>query len=88
MLDVTDTRCPWNAGRWRLTGGTDGATCSRTDDAAGLALDARELGAAYLGSTSLVELAAAGRVQGSAEAVRAAAAAFAHSPAPWCPVVF
>ncbi len=88
VLDVTDTRCPWNAGRWRLTGGTDGATCRRTDDSAELALDVRELGAAYLGSTSLVELAAAGRVQGSAEAVRAAATAFAHSPAAWCPVVF
>jgi predicted acetyltransferase len=88
VLDVTDARCPWNAGRWRLTGGTAGATCTRTDDAAELSLDVRELGAAYLGSTSLVELAAAGRVSGSTQAVQAAATAFAHSPAAWCPVVF
>jgi predicted acetyltransferase len=88
VLDVSDARCPWNAGRWRLTGGTGGASCERTDRAPDVELDVRELGAAYLGSTSLVELAAAGRVQGSAQAVRTAATAFAHSPAAWCPVVF
>ena len=88
MLEVADPRCPWNAGRWRLCGGTDGAACTRTDDPADLVLDARDLGAAYLGGASFVELAAAGRVAGSAEALQAATAAFAHTPAPWCPVVF
>jgi predicted acetyltransferase len=88
VLDVTDTRCPWNAGRWRLTGGTGGATCTRTNDTAEVTLDVRELGGAYLGSTSLVELATAGRVGGSPPAVQSAATAFAHSPAAWCPVVF
>lgn len=88
VLEVADARCPWNAGRWRLTGGADGATCVRTDDAADLTVGVRELGAAYLGSTSLVELAAAGRVDGTTESVRGASTAFAHSPAAWCPVVF
>ncbi len=88
VLDVADARCPWNAGRWRLTGGPGGATCTRTDDPADLTMDVRELGAAYLGSTSLVELAAAGRVRGSATTLQAATTAFAHSPAAWCPVVF
>lgn len=88
VLDVADARCPWNAGRWRLTGGPGGATCTRTDDPADLALDVRELGAAYLGGTSLEDLAAAGWVTGSDEAVRSAGAAFRHSPAPWVPVVF
>ena len=88
VLDVTDARCPWNAGRWRLTGGTGGATCTRSDDTADLALDVRELGAAYLGGTSLTELAGAGRVGGDPAALQAATTAFTHSPAPWCPVVF
>lgn len=88
VLEVDDPRCPWNAGRWRLTGGTGGATCARTDDPADLSLGARELGAAYLGGTSLVELAAAGRVSGSAEPLRATSRAFGTDPAPWCPVVF
>ena len=88
VLEVTDARCPWNAGRWRVTGGTDGATCTRSDDAADLTLDVRELGAAYLGGTSLTELAGAGRVSGDAAALHAATTAFTHNPAPWCPVVF
>ena len=88
VLEVADPRCPWNDGRWRLTGGVDGATCRRTDDDADLTLGVRELGAAYLGGSSLVELAAAGRVAGSPGAVASAATAFAHHPAPWCPVVF
>jgi predicted acetyltransferase len=88
VLDVVDERCPWNAGRWRLSGGTAGASCTRTDDDADLILDVRELGAAYLGGTSLVELAGTGRVTGSEAVLRAATAAFGHSPAPWVPVVF
>ena len=27
VLEVTDALCPWNAGRWHLTGGPDGAAC-------------------------------------------------------------
>jgi predicted acetyltransferase len=88
VLEVTDARCPWNAGRWRLTGGPDGAQCTRSEDTADLTLGVRELGAAYLGGTSLTELAAAGRVSGSPAALFTATTAFAHSPAPWCPVVF
>ena len=89
MLDVTDALCPWNAGRWRLDRRHRAARpASRTDDAADLTLDVRELGAAYLGGTSLTELAGAGRVSGDPAALQAATTAFAHSPAPWCPVVF
>ena len=88
VLDVADPRCPWNEGRWRLAGGTGGATCTRTDDSADLRLGARELGAAYLGGTTLTELAMAGRVDGDRPALAAASAAFASVPAPWCPIVF
>ena len=38
VLEVVDTFCPWNAGRWRLTAGADGAaTCVRTTDPADVA---------------------------------------------------
>ncbi|MCV2396246.1 GNAT family N-acetyltransferase [Actinotalea sp. M2MS4P-6] len=83
VLEVTDTRLPANAGRWRLVGGPDGAEVTRTGDAPDLALDVRELGAAYLGGVSLEGLAAAGlvteHVPGSA---RAAAIAFGWPVAP------
>ena len=89
VLEVADPFCPWNAGRWRLSGGTDGATCERTTDAADLALTGTELGAAYLGGTSLHTLAAAGRVRElRGGALHAAATAFGSERPPWCPEVF
>ncbi|MBL1080695.1 GNAT family N-acetyltransferase [Streptomyces actinomycinicus] len=63
VFEVEDAFCPWNAGRWRLTGDAKGASCERTTDAADVALSARELGAAYLGGVTLLSLAAAGRVR-------------------------
>ena len=89
VLDVTDAAARGTPVAGGSPAAPTGPTCARTDDAADLALDVRELGAAYLGGTSLVEL-AGGRPGRRArpEAVRAAATAFAHSPAPWCPVVF
>lgn len=89
VLDVSDDFCPWNAGRWRLTGGESGATCTRTSDAANVALSATELGAAYLGGTSLGTLARAGRVREETPgAVAVVDRAFRHEPLPWCPVMF
>ncbi|MEJ7705628.1 MAG: GNAT family N-acetyltransferase [Geodermatophilaceae bacterium] len=63
VLDVSDDVCPWNAGRWRLTAGPDGAECAATTDPADLQLTSTELGAAYLGGPSLAALALAGRVR-------------------------
>lgn len=90
VLEVADDVCPWNAGRWRLTGGPgQAATCERTDDAADLALGVIDLGAVYLGGTSLTDLAVAGRVTELRPGTLApTTAAFAHTPAPWCPAVF
>ena len=76
VLEVADPVCPWNAGRWRLAGGPDGATCERTRDPADLELSATELGAAHLGGPSLALLAAAGRV---IERRRGALAAASHA---------
>src|SRR5207302_10787523 len=47
VLEVDDAFSPWNAGRWRLSGGPEGAVCDRTDAEPDLGLSARELGAAY-----------------------------------------
>ncbi len=63
VFEVRDELLPENAGRWRLAGGPQGATCSATDDPADLVCDVRDLGSAYLGGTSLAALAAAGRVE-------------------------
>ncbi|MFE9044067.1 GNAT family N-acetyltransferase [Streptomyces sp. NPDC012421] len=86
VFEVEDAFCPWNAGRWRLTGDAKGASCARTSDAADIALSVRELGAAYLGGTALAALAAAGRVGELRDgALAEASAAFGSEAAPWLP---
>ena len=60
VIAVTDGQCPWNARRWRLSGGPLGATCSPTTDPAEVGIDVRDLASAYVGGTSLLSLAAAG----------------------------
>jgi predicted acetyltransferase len=85
VLEVSDPFCAWNEGRYRLSG----ARCERTDAEADLALDVSALGAAYLGGTTLRELALAGRVRElRADAVSRASAAFRGDVAPWCPEMF
>ncbi|MFI5840308.1 GNAT family N-acetyltransferase [Catenuloplanes sp. NPDC051500] len=89
VLEVTDALLPANAGRWRLHGGPDGASCVRTQDAAGLALDVRDLGAVYLGGTALAALAGAGLVRELAPGTLAAAStAFGWHRAPSALEVF
>jgi predicted acetyltransferase len=89
VLEVSDPFCPWNAGRWRVDAGPDGATAARTDEPADLALGATELGAVYLGGTAWATLAAAGRVtELRPGALAEADVAFGVRPAPYCPEVF
>ncbi|GAA4919902.1 hypothetical protein GCM10023237_45610 [Streptomyces coeruleoprunus] len=86
VLEVADAFCPWNAGRWRLTGDAGGAVCRRTDAAADVALSVRDLGAVYLGGFALDALAAAGRVRELREgALAEASLAFGSAVAPWVP---
>ena len=75
VFEVTDNRITSNAGRWRLTATTEGATCVPSTDDADLALGIKELGAAYLGGTSLGSLAAAGLVRELRPGALAAASA-------------
>jgi predicted acetyltransferase len=86
VFEVTDAFCPWNEGRWRLTGDAKGAVCVRTSEPADVELSVRELGAAYLGGTSLLSLAAAGRVRELRDgALTEASVAFGSPVAPWLP---
>jgi predicted acetyltransferase len=85
VLELADAFCPWNEGRHRLSGGG----CERTDAEPDLALDAATLAAAYLGGTTLVALAEAGRVRELRPgALARASAAFRGAVAPWCPEEF
>jgi predicted acetyltransferase len=91
VLEVTDELLTGNAGRWRLRAGGpgEGASCQRADAPADLALDVRELGAAYLGGTRLGPLAAAGLVgELRPGTLGPLSAALTWDPAPWCPWVF
>jgi predicted acetyltransferase len=84
VIELTDGLCSWNAGRWRLTGDEKGASCIRTEDAADLALDVRELASVYLGGSTLAALAQAGLItELRPGAVADASRAFATDLAPW-----
>ncbi|MFF8954473.1 GNAT family N-acetyltransferase [Streptomyces sp. NPDC014894] len=81
VLEVTDTGVSANAGRYRVTAKPDGdayrARVARTEDAADLTLDVRELAAVYLGDIAPAELVRAGLIAehtpGTAELLTAAA---------------
>lgn len=98
VIEVRDHILPSNAGRWRLTAAGEAdaghgwglaAACERAAGPADLTLDVRELGAAYLGGTSLAALAGAGLVtELRPGAVRQLSTAMSWEPAPWCPLVF
>jgi predicted acetyltransferase len=89
VLEVRDSVCPWNDGRFVLEGGPGVAICEPTSDQPDLVLAAADLGAAYLGGASFRTLAAAGRVVELRDgALATATAMFAWDPAPWCPYMF
>jgi predicted acetyltransferase len=89
VLELADEVCPWNAGRWALRWDGSTATCARTATPAGLELGAAELGAVYLGGTTLDQLARAGRVRElRGGALTADSRAFQGERAPWCPEIF
>ena len=90
VLELTDTFCPWNAGRLRLAAPVDApATVRRTTDPADLALDVADLGAVFLGGPTLAQLADAGRVrERTPGALVPASRAFAGDRPPFCPEIF
>jgi predicted acetyltransferase len=89
VFEIADELCPWNAGRYALRWDGETATCAPTALPAGLALGVAELGAAYLGGTTLEVLARAGRVRElRGGALAAASRAFRGDRAPYCPEIF
>lgn len=89
VLEVSDAFCPWNAGRWSLTVEDGTPLAEPATDAADLALDITDLGAAYLGGFSFTQLADAARVRELQPGALARADAMFRTPRPpWCPRVF
>jgi predicted acetyltransferase len=89
VFELADTFAPWCAGRYRLTAGPDGASCTPTQDPADLELGAAELGAVYLGGTRLSALSDAGLVRElTPGAVASTSRALVGVREPWCPFVF
>ncbi len=85
VIEVADSFCNWNEGRWRLSS----AGAERTTKDAELACDVTALGSVYLGGFTFRQLERAGRVT----ELRAGAAARADAllppdGAPWCPEIF
>jgi predicted acetyltransferase len=84
VVDVDDSFCPWNAGRWRI-----GKTVERTDDQADLELDTADLASAYLGAFDFNELGAAERVRElKPGALQRATDLFRTARPPYCPEDF
>jgi predicted acetyltransferase len=85
VLELTDSFCPWNEGRWRVTpGGTE-----RTDADATLRLDSTGLGSVYLGGFGFGDLLRASRVHELRPgAVERADALFHTELLPWCAEIF
>jgi predicted acetyltransferase len=85
VLEVHDAVCPWNAGRWKLEGGS----AARTEESADLVLDVDALGSAYLGAVPFAQLRDGLRVEERTDgAVERADAIFGWHPLPWCPEIF
>ena len=88
VVQVTDEFCPWNQGRWLFELDAAGGTVRRTDAAAQVALNVRDLGGCFLGGTALGRLVSAGHVTGDPDALLTLGAALATPVAPWCPEGF
>jgi len=89
ILEVRDSFCPWNEGRYELVGGPDGAHCRSSSAEPDLVLSAADLAAAYLGGVRFDALRQAGRViENRTGALRRAETMFTWDPAPWCPDMF
>ena len=87
-LEVVDP-LGYAAGRWTLDASPDGATCEPASGPADLTMSVEEVGAAYLGETTLRALHQAGRVdEHTPGAADRASALLAWPRAPWCPEIF
>jgi predicted acetyltransferase len=89
VVDVEDTFCPWNEGRYALEVTAGAASCGRTDDAPDIVCSAADLGASYLGGATFRQLHRAGRIEEARPGgLERADILFTSDPAPWCSVSF
>ncbi len=88
VVEVQDDFCPWNEGRFLLTGGPGGAECVPTSREADLRIGASDLASAYLGDGRLAAQEWAGRVHGDPETIDRAQLMFSWGVEPWCTVDF
>ncbi|NNC90909.1 MAG: GNAT family N-acetyltransferase, partial [Acidimicrobiia bacterium] len=88
VLEISDPFRGSASGTFALEGGPSGATCGPATDVPDIRLDVRELGSVYLGGFSFSELARAGLVDGTPDALRTADLMFGWHVRPWCPEVF
>jgi predicted acetyltransferase len=85
VLDVHDAVLPDNTRRYRLSGDAAGASCEPTVAPADLRVTAAQLGASYLGGTSMASLALAGGLEEVRKgALHEVATAFSSPVAPCC----
>lgn len=84
-----DELCPENEGIFTLESGADGfGRCERSAKPPELELTPFTLGAVYLGGHRVGELARAGLIGGSSDALRRADAMLSWDPKPWCQEIF
>ena len=91
VFDVHDPVRSDVAGRYRLRGGPDGATCERiaaTGPASDVELGVTELGALWLGGVAPSWLAASGRLHARPEVVARLDLAMRSTPEPFCATRF
>jgi len=86
VFELHDEMCPWNRGRWALEAGPDGASISRSNDAASLTLDASALVQVLFGQVAPSRAVRYGRADASPDAPLALwDAMFRTEYAPHCP---
>jgi predicted acetyltransferase len=88
VVHLTDSLCPWNQGSWAFDLNEKGGQVTRTDAAASVHLDIRDLAACFFGGTPLGRLVTAGLVSGDPGSLLELGAALATPVAPWCPEGF
>jgi predicted acetyltransferase len=88
VLEVHDDFGGYAEGRYRLTGGPDGAECTRTTDEPDLTLSVADLSACYLGDARFVSRGWSGLIDGDGESLILADRMFGWHVDPWCTTHF
>lgn len=83
VIGVTDVRCPWNDGAWRIEVEGGRVTAERSDREPGISLDIQALTQAYWGSPSLLRLRQWERIEVRDEAQFAAMASLLPPATAW-----